>query len=61
MLSSCASFLTFQIGCGGVALKTSQLYCGAYTDDLRMAVDHIRKVVDEKLLLIGCVKKYSII
>ncbi|KAG0235698.1 hypothetical protein BGW41_000700 [Actinomortierella wolfii] len=40
--------------CADTELTTPQLYCGSWTDDLRQAVKHIRKVLpDAKLMSIG--------
>ncbi|KAI9219058.1 Alpha/Beta hydrolase protein [Blastocladiella britannica] len=41
-------------GCAGTELLTPQLYNGAYTDDFRLAMRHIRKVIpDAKLAAVG--------
>ncbi|KAF9107426.1 hypothetical protein BGX27_008763 [Mortierella sp. AM989] len=40
--------------CADSPLTSAKLYCGAYTDDLRMIVKHIRKILPEaKLMGIG--------
>ncbi|KAF9199957.1 hypothetical protein BGZ49_009876 [Haplosporangium sp. Z 27] len=40
--------------CADSPLTSAQLYCGAYTDDLRLVVKHIRKILPEaKLMSIG--------
>ncbi|KAF9342210.1 hypothetical protein BGX34_008570, partial [Mortierella sp. NVP85] len=40
--------------CADTELTTAQLYCGSWTDDLRMVVKHIRKTLPEaKLMSVG--------
>lgn len=40
--------------CANTELTSAQLYCGSWTDDLRMVVKHIRKTLPEsKLMSVG--------
>lgn len=40
--------------CADTELTTAQLYCGSWTDDLRMVVKHVRKILPEaKLMSVG--------
>jgi len=40
-------------GAGGSELLTPKAYCGAYTEDARVAISHVRKVIGEHSPLFG--------